>query len=218
MAGSSNILSLPIMKWHTLRAGFSLLETILFLGILSIMSGTIVAVYISTQEARIRQRSVADLEQSGTQLLEMMSKNIRRAEKVLAPSTNMTGSILTLQMADNSEYPTIFSSNSSGNLINVQKTMTAGLLTPQVTISRLSFRNVADASVAYSFDLTVTIPTIVPQPYTRAFNATVTLFPDDQSEAGGCGTCTAPVCTDNRYIWYHCDNGVCAASDTSIAC
>lgn len=200
------------------RDGFSLLETLLFFGILSIMSGTIVAVYISTQEARIRQRSVAELEQTGTSLLETMTKNIRRAEKVLAPATNTTGSILTLQMASNSEYPTIFARTPSGNLVNVQKTSTAGLLTSNVTISKLTFRNVADANVAYSFDLTIIIPTVVPTPYTRTFSTTVTLFPDDQSEAGGCSGCTAPICTNHKYIWYHCDNGTCTQSDTAIAC
>lgn len=201
-----------------LRRGFSLLETVLFLGILSIMSGTIVAVYIATQEARVRQRSVAELEQTGTELLSMMTKNIRRAEKVLAPTTNVTGSILTLQMASNGEYPMIFARNASGNLVNVQKTLISELLTSRVTLSNISFRNVADANVAYSFDLTIVIPTIVPMPYTRTFGSTVTLFPDDQSEAGGCGTCTAPVCTNHQYIWYHCDNGGCAISDKVIAC
>jgi len=201
-----------------MRAGFSLLETILFLGILSIMSGTIVAVYISTQEARIRQRAVAELEQTGTSVMEAMTKNIRRAEKVLTPATNTTGSILSLQMASNAEYPTIYARNAEGNLVNVQKTSTSALLTSRVKISNISFRNVANANVAYSFDLTITIPTVVPVPYKRTFSATVTLFPDDQSEAGGCSVCTAPICTASRYIWYDCDNGTCTQSDTTIAC
>ncbi len=206
------------MKTNLTRDGFSLLETALFIGILSIMSGTLVAAYISTQEARIRQRSVAEVEQTGTRVLEMMTKNIRRAEKILAPMTNTTGSILSLQMASNSEYPTMFAKDESNNLINVHKTSTAGLLTSQVTISNLLFRNVNDANVAYSFDLMTTIPTIVPIFYSRRFSATVTLYPDDQSEGGGCGNCAAPVCTNNQYIWYHCNNGICEQSDIVIAC
>ncbi len=217
MAGSFCILYLP-MKMLQKHAGFSLLEAALYVGILSIMSGTIVAVYISTQEARIRQRSVAEVEQTGTHILEMMTKNIRRAEKVLTPATNTTGSILSLQMASNSEYPTIFASDTSKNLVIVQKTSTAGLLTPQVSMSKLSFRNVANANVAYSFDLNTIIPTIVPQLYSRTFSATVTLYPDDQSEAGGCGNCTDPVCTNHQYIWYECNNGICEQSDTVISC
>ncbi len=217
MAGSIRFLFVR-MNTRTLHAAFSLLETILFLGILSMMSGTIVAVYIATQEARIRQRSVAELEQTGLQLLEATTKNIRRAEKVLAPTTNTTGSVLVLQMASNSEFPTMFARNPIGNFTMIQKTSTSGLLPSRVTISKLSFRNVADINVAYSFDLTTTIPTIVPQPYVRTFGTTVTLFPDDQSEAGGCGSCPPPVCTNHQYIWYHCDNAVCSQSDIAISC
>jgi type II secretory pathway pseudopilin PulG len=217
MAGSIRVLTLP-MKIHLTRTGFSLLETALFIGILSIISTTLVAVYISTQEARIRQKFVAEVEQTGTRVLETMTKNIRRAEKILAPVANMTGGILSLQMASNSEYPTIFASDELKNLVNVQKTSTAGLLTANVTMFNLLFQNVADANVAYSFDLRTTIPTIVPQLYSRRFSATVTLYPDDQSEAGGCGSCTAPVCTNNQYIWYHCNNGVCEQSDIMISC
>ncbi len=206
------------MRRKVLRSGFSLLETVLFLGILSIMSGTIVAMYIATQEARVRQRSVAELEQSGTVLLETMTRNIRRAEKVLAPAMNATGSILVLQMASSNEYPTIFASDSAGNVISARNTSTAALLTPRVTISKLWFRNVADTNVAYSFDLTITIPTVMPMPYMRTFGATVTLFPDDQSQAGGCGSCTAPVCTNHQYIWHVCNNGICEQSGTVIPC
>lgn len=200
------------------RPGFSLLETMLFLGILSIMSTTIVAVYIATQEARIRQRAVAELEQAGTQIVETMTKNIRRAEKILDPATNSTGGILTLQMADNGEFPTILAASASGNIVIVQKTSSASLLTSRVHVSSLVFRNVNDTNVSYAFDLTIVIPTIVPQPYTRTFAATTTLFPDDQSEAGGCGSCAAPVCSDGQYIWQHCDSGTCGNSNISIPC
>jgi type II secretory pathway pseudopilin PulG len=112
------------MKQLSRRAGFTLLETLLFLGILSIMSVTIVMVFLSTQEARVRQKSIAAVEQSGTQVVELMTKNVRRAEQVLAPASGSTGSVLTLQMALNSEYPTIFSRVGSGNLLLVQRSLT----------------------------------------------------------------------------------------------
>lgn len=212
-------LSLPGVKKQLphLRAGSTLLEIILFLGILSIMSGAIVSVYISTQEARINQRSIAELDQAGAELLQTMTKNIRRAEKILAPAMNTSGSILTLQMSENNEYPTIFARNASGNLINVQKTSLIGLFTPHVTISSLSFRNVADISVTFSFNLTITIPSIVPKLYTRKFGPTVvTLFPGNQSAAGGCGGCPNPMCVDDQYIWNHCNNGACEVSSTTF--
>lgn len=198
--------------------GFTLLETVLFFGILSIMSGTLVAVYIATQEARVRQHAIAELEQGGTQLLETFNRHIRRAEKVLVPIANTTGSILTLQMALNGEFPTILAPGASGTLVLAQKTLTSALLTQRVRISNLTFRNVGDANVMYSFDLVITLPTIPPKPYSRHYSATATLFPDDQSEAGGCGSCSVPACTGGVYQWRYCASGVCTLSDTVLSC
>ena len=66
-------------------AGFSLLETTLFLGIFSIIAGTIVAVFLSTQNARVQQLSVARVEQEGTQIVAALGKTIRRAERIVPP-------------------------------------------------------------------------------------------------------------------------------------
>jgi type II secretory pathway pseudopilin PulG len=206
------------MKQLSRRAGFTLLETLLFLGILSIMSVTIVMVFLSTQEARVRQKSIAAVEQSGTQVVELMTKNVRRAEQVLAPASGSTGSVLTLQMALNSEYPTIFSRVGSGNLLLVQRSLTSALLQSNLHISNLVFRNVNNTNVYMSFILSTTIPTIPPSVYTRTFQSTATLYPDDQSESGGCGTCPSPSCNNHLYEWYICESGTCQSSATTFAC
>lgn len=199
------------------RTGSSLLETVLFLGILSIISGTIVAVFISTQDARVRQRAVAELEQQGTQTLAAVTKLIRRAETVVIPPEDSTGSILLLQMAQNDEFPTIVTRIGSGILL-AQKSATSALLSPNITVSNLVFRNVGDANVWMSFDLTAVIPTLQKRTYTRSFKGTATLFPDDQGDAGGCGSCPEPACISGRYTWYVCESDVCTQSDTTFSC
>lgn len=206
------------MRTLRLRAGFTLLETILFLGIVSIMSVTIVMVYLATQDARIRQRSIAAVEQSGTQVAELMTKSIRRAERVLMPASGSTGSILVLQMSLNSEFPTIFSRVGSGNLLLAQRNMTSGLLQSNVRISNVVFRNVSNTNVFLSFKLTITIPTIPASTYSRTFQSTATLYPDDQSESGGCGTCPSPTCSSHEYEWFICESGTCQGSDATFAC
>lgn len=200
-----------------LRAGTTLLEVMLFLGILGIMSSTIVGVLITTQQARVRQSAVSSVDQAGAELLGAMTRTIRRAEKIISPASGATGSILTLQMALNAEYPTILARQGSGMTI-VQKTSTSSLLDSKVSVSNLSFRNVSGTNVYFSFTISTIIRIIPPATYSRTFNGTVTLFPDDQSEAGGCGTCSAPTCTSHRYIWNECENGTCSPSDATIPC
>lgn len=219
MAGSINLHPLRMILLRLrLRRGFTLLETVLFFGILSIIAGTIIAVYISTQEARVRQHAIAELEQNGTQLVEMLSRQIRRAEKILDPPKGETGSILALQMALNTEFPTIIAEVGSGALQFVQKTATSSLLPIRLKISNTVFRNVADDNVVFSFDLGTVIHTIPPAPYSRRYNGTVTLFPDHESESGGCGSCAPPSCNAGIYVWNHCHLDMCTESTVTMPC
>jgi type II secretory pathway pseudopilin PulG len=199
------------------RAGITLVETLLFLGILAIMGSVVVGVILSTQTARIRQQSIAALEQRGNQVLQSLTRRIRRAEAVLYPAAGATGSIISLQMAINSEHPTIFSST-GGNLLQIEKTDQDFIFSGPVTVTNLVFRNIGGASVTVGFDLTATIPLPKPQLYRRHFEGNVTLFPDDQSESGGCGTCPAVTCQNHQYRWYYCSNDVCTQSSEYVGC
>ena len=205
------------MILRTIRTGTTLLEIMLFLGILSIISTTITAVFIATQDARVLQRSIANLEDGGIQLISTISKTARRAETVVSPATGMTGSSLVLQMASNDEYPTIFTRVGSGIVI-VQKSSTSALLGSSVVISSLSFKNVAGGNVWFTFTLSTIVRAVKSRTYSRTFNGTATLFPDDQSDAGGCGSCPAPSCINHAYTWYICASDVCTQSDVTLPC
>ncbi|HRH93070.1 MAG TPA: type II secretion system protein [Candidatus Peribacteria bacterium] len=199
------------------RAGFTMIETLMFLGILAIMGTVIIGVMLATQDARVRQQGIASLEQRGTQVLESMTRRIRRAEAVLYPTTGNTGSMISLQMAMNAEHPTIFTSSGT-NLMLIEKTDESLVFSGPVAVTNLLFRNVSGGSVTVSFDLVATLQLPHPQLYRRHFEGNVTLFPDDQSESGGCGTCPVVTCKSHLYRWYYCANDVCTQSDDAISC
>lgn len=200
------------------KRGFALVELILFLGILAIILGAAMMVFLFVQESRIRQGSVAEVEQRGIQLLETFTKNIRRAEVVLTPAPNQRGSILALQMGLNAEFPTIFAQTATGNLLLIQKNDVSPLLNPHVKMSNLNFRNIGGGNVIVSFDLTTTIPDTQQKTYTSHFASTATLFPDDQGEAGGCGHCPVPSCVNHQERWYQCETDTCTLSTSTLAC
>lgn len=199
------------------RSGLTLVEIILFLAILSIMAGAIIGVLLDTQDARVRQHSVASLEQQGTHVLSTTTKMIRRAEKIISPPVGDTGSILVLQMAKNEEYPTIVMHSGSG-IILVQKSTTSALLNSEMFLSDMSFRNVGGTNIWMSFTLTTDIPTLAKQIFRRTFNGSATLFPDNNDDSGDCGTCPDPACVSGTYLWYVCESAVCTLSPTSLSC
>lgn len=200
------------------HTGYTLVELLLYLSLFSIISITLVSVYIATQDARVQQQSVSAVEQRGSLLLSMMSTTIRRAEVILSPANNESGAILALQMSPNAEYPTILARTSTGNLVLGQKITLTPLLDSSITASGFVVRNIAGSAIFFSFDLHTSVPTVPPKIYTRHFESTVTLNPDDQTESGGCSSCPAPSCINHIYQWYHCVSQTCTLSTTTLGC
>ncbi len=200
------------------RPGSSLLETLLFLCIVAIMSTTMIAVFIASQDARVRQQSIAALEQQGAEVLQQITRRIRRSEAVITPLPTKSGAILALQSGLNSEQPTLFTV-SGGNLMMIEKVDKSYVLLPSIKMTGALFTHVTTGSLVVSFDLSTTFPTPKKTaPYKRHFEGSVTIFPDDQAQTGGCGTCPAPTCTSHKYRWYYCESGLCALSADSLAC
>lgn len=204
---------------RTHRGGFTLVELMLFVGLSAIMAGALVSVYIATQETRQRQRGIAAVEQRGTQILEQLMQNIRRAEAIIDPAAGQSGSTLALQMGLNSEFPTIFGRTASGELMLIQRTATAGILPVGVSVSDFDAINIDGKSARISFELTANLPTLPPSTYTKRFFAAAAVYVDDISDAGGCRSCIAPSCSSGRiYTWQYCLSEVCTASSVSMVC
>ncbi len=200
------------------RAGFTMVEMILFIGILGIMSGTLTSVYIATQDARVEQQYVSEVEQRGTLLLGTITKYVRRAEAMIKSPVGQSGSILVLQMAENAEYPTIVLSTSTGRILLAQKTSVFQLLNERVTATGFTVTNIGGTTLHVRFDLKTTIPTLKKTQYLKHFESTITLFPDDQLAGGGCTTCPAPTCTNKVYQWYQCVTSACSLSPVTMPC
>lgn len=207
-----------MMQHDRIAPGFTLVELLMFVGLAAIMGTTLVSVYIATQEARVRQRGIAAVEQRGTQILEQITQHIRRAEAVISPTQGTTGKVLALQMGLNSEFPTIVGGTASGALILIQKTSTSSLLASDVTVSNLSVVNIDGKSARVTFTLTATIPSVPISTYTKQFSAAAALYTDDVSDAGGCVSCAAPSCVSNVYTWQHCQSGTCTSSSFPLQC
>lgn len=199
--------------------GFSLLELLLFLGILGFISVVLITVFISTQDARIRQQGIAALEQRAGQLQQILTRRIRRAELIVSPAAAGTAGTLVLQMSQSEEHPTIFT-QTGGNLYVIESKSISSILNDRLQLSSLSFKNVEDRSVIVSFDLSITLQLPTPVSYTRHFESAVTLFQQDERFSGGCvNGCAAPSCSGGYYQWYFCNSGTCTLTGgTALKC
>ncbi|MDD5055649.1 MAG: hypothetical protein PHZ00_05285 [Candidatus Peribacteraceae bacterium] len=205
------------MTYSRTRNGSTLIEMALFLGIVAIMSSSLVGAFIALQEARIRQQYMSEVGQRGALLLGAITKAVRSAEVIVSPVPGNPTDTLVLQMPQNDLNPTVFMPMNGGNLLLIERTGTAALLGTRVTVSDLRFQNVENTSITMSFDLHVLLPTMPQRMYTEHFAGTSTLTPKMQNN-GGCPSCPVPTCTGGRYEWHYCDNGACTVTPKQVGC
>ncbi|HLD32700.1 MAG TPA: hypothetical protein VJB10_03890 [Candidatus Peribacteraceae bacterium] len=203
------------------RSGTSLVELLLFLAFFSLVSGVVVALLFSSNEQRVRQETIALVDQTGIQLLQSMTRRIRRAERIIDPLQGETGSLLFLQMAQDGENPTIIAQGSGVILVAEADTVRPMTGSGNIIATNFLVRNTSPdssrQSVAISFVLSRTIPLPTFPKFSRIFEALVTLFPDDREE-GDCG-CNSPICSSSgSYSWGYCESGSCSVASVSLLC
>ncbi|PIQ76422.1 hypothetical protein COU78_06225 [Candidatus Peregrinibacteria bacterium CG10_big_fil_rev_8_21_14_0_10_49_24] len=203
------------------RSGTSLVELLLFLGFFALTSGVVLALLFSSHEQRVRQNTVAEVDQAGIQLLQTVTRRVRRAERILFPAMASTGAVLTLQMTSDTENPTLFGLLSGALMVgegNVLRPLTdsGSLQATQFTATNTSV-NTERSSVYITFTIAKSIALPNHPLYTRTFDALVTLFPDDTQD-GTCG-CSAPICSGTgMFTWGYCNGGSCSPSAFTLPC
>ncbi len=202
-----------------MRRGTTLVELLLFLAFFALSSGVLLSFFFMTSEQRIRQQTIAIVEQSGIQLLQTITHRIRNAERVLDPPSGSSGSVLALELHDSDLHPTILSL--SGAYLYVgEGNSVRRLSTDEVMISDMSVTNTSalenTPSVLLRFTVTRDIALTTPVHYVRQFEALVSLFPDDAPNPP-C-SCENPSCTEGVYSWQYCVDTTCTNTDVSLPC
>lgn len=205
---------------HSTHPGTTLVELLLFLAIFAVSSGVLLAFFFATSDQRLRQQTIATVEQSGLQMMETLTMRIRTSERVLDPAAGSTGSILALQIDDPDLNPSV-AGLQSGALIVGQAGALQTISSPDVTVSnfiaRPVYTNPARVSVFISFTVSRTIPVASFPSFSRDFETVVTLSPDDSEGGNSCG-CSSPSCVQHSYRWEYCPSGSCLNSPVSLPC
>jgi len=174
-----------------------------------------------SNEQRVRQSIESTVEQGGVQLLQAMSRRIRKAERILDPALQSSGTILALQMANEGANPTIFALQSGAMMIAQRETITE-LSSNKVSVLDLRVANTSATSDRQSVWLEFTVSRNMPFTQTgvifsRTFEALISLFPDDALDGGSCG-CNAPSCIGETYSWEICETDTCQSASATLPC
>jgi Tfp pilus assembly protein PilW len=124
-------------------AGFTLVETLLYVAIVSTLIFLMSAFLLFILESRTKFQTISEVENQGIQVMNIITQIIRDAEIVTLPVPGTSATSVTLDVTDIAKDPTIF--NSLGG--NIQIKEGAGAIIPltssRVLVSDLSFENIS---------------------------------------------------------------------------
>ncbi|KKU20064.1 MAG: hypothetical protein UX30_C0004G0012 [Candidatus Saccharibacteria bacterium GW2011_GWA2_46_10] len=200
--------------------GTTLVELLMFMGFFALVSGVLIGVLVMSNEQRVRQESMTAVEQEGVQILQILSRRVRSAEKILFPPAGQTGSVLVIQTAVPSYDPTVIAVQ-TGALKIAEANEISTLSSSGISVSDLMFTNTSVKADIQSAEIKFKISQSVPLPtggtYSRKFGTLINLFSDSELIGNQCG-CAPPVCSGGFLGWGYCEEGVCRDSDGVFSC
>lgn len=91
-----------------IKNGFTLLELLLYTSLVSVML-LIVSVFLSfLLESRVKNQTIAEVEQQGLQVMEAISQIVRNSEAINAPAQSTSAPSLSLDVITAGNDPTVF--------------------------------------------------------------------------------------------------------------
>ncbi len=122
--------------------GFTLIETIIYIFIFSILV-TALASFVGTMQAsKKHSQLILEVNDQGSRISRLITSTIHNATAINSPTISSTSTILSLEMASSTINPTVFSLGGAGTLYITEGSQdTVQLTNNKVLVSNLVFEN-----------------------------------------------------------------------------
>lgn len=129
------------------RSGFTLIELLLYIAIVSVVVFIISNLLFSVLQSRVKNQTVADVEQEGAFVMRMITQTVRNGTAINSPAIGASSASLSVNVTSAPLSPTIF--DSSGGVIRITEGAGApvNLTSSHVTVSALLFQNLSVAAL-----------------------------------------------------------------------
>ncbi len=124
--------------------GFTLVETLLYLVILSTMLGVLTSFIFVSYQTRIKNQTIAEVEQLGEQVMNIITQTIRNSSAINTPAPQTNASSLSLDTYSGTTTPTVFELNSTNLRITEGAAAPINLTGSRLAASAVSFTNVSE--------------------------------------------------------------------------
>lgn len=163
--------------------GFTLVELLLYVGIISILMLGISAFLSVLLSARVKNQTISEVDTQGFEVVRIIQQTIHNANSITSPATSTVAGSLILTMTSSTLNPTSFTSSSGVLYITEGNGQPVPLTNSHVNLSNLIFSNISLSSTpgAIRFMFTLTRQNLSGRneyDYTRTFVGSASLrFP-----------------------------------------
>lgn len=144
------------------QKGFTLIELLLYVATSSMMLLVTTFFLQSILESRIKNQTIAEVEQQGLQTMQVITQTIRNATTINSPGAGSSAALLSLDTYTVGNNPTLFDIGSGAIRIKEGAAGAIPLTNARVTASALSFQNLSRASTPGTIRITFTLTHINP--------------------------------------------------------
>lgn len=129
------------MSKKQLQHGYTLIELLLYISLLSILLPSMIGFMGLAVEVRVKNQTIAEVNEQGAAAMDYITQTIRNANSITAPATASSASSLTLAVPTAGLSPTVF--DTDGSTLRVKESTAAAipLTNNNVQISNLTFAN-----------------------------------------------------------------------------
>jgi len=154
--------SIIIMQKDLTQKGFTLIELLLYVAISSVIL-LVISLFLQTLlESRIKNQTIAEVEQQGLRVMQIITQTIRNTEAINSPAQGASATILSLDVITGASDPTIF--DLLGNTIRITEGVSSAvpLTNSRVTVSGLTFQNLSRSATPGTVRIQFTLTHVNP--------------------------------------------------------
>lgn len=144
------------------QRGFTLIELLLYVSIVGSLLIAVSMFFATTADARVKNQSIAEVDQQGALLMGRITQTIRNANSITSPSAGATASSLTLVVPTAGLSPTIFDLNGTTSQVKEGAAAAVPLTNNKVQVSGLSFKNLSHSGTPGIIQVSFTVSRVNP--------------------------------------------------------
>lgn len=168
---------MSIVKCHK---GFTLIEFLLYIGVTSIILLSISFFLSMLLQSRIKNQTIAEVEQQGLQVMQIITQAARNADSVDEPAMGISSNELELVMTTPAVNPTIFNLDVGVIRITEGAGSAIVLTNSRIVASALTFQNLSRTSTPGTIRIQFTLTHVNPEgkneySFTKTFIGSATL-------------------------------------------